>query len=369
MEVINYNKSIVSVSNSIMKYFDVKPYHNTLKELDDVLTRKNYQNVVLLVADGLGSENLKLLLTKDKFLRTKQIMNLTTVFPPTTTSATTSLLTGLYPSEHNWYGWDMYFKDTNETISLYLNKLKGTSKAPRVKVLDRSYMQFTSLVDLINNNKTYKAYYAYPFSLDNPCKSFQEVSARIKELCSIPSKKFIYAYIEEPDKSMHKYGINSLKVKNLLLNLNNQIEKLANELTNTLIILLADHGLISTKYINLKTDYKEIYDMLERQTTIETRAVGIKLKENVLKEDFEKLFKKYLQTSFTLLSKEQVLKLNLFGFNHNKYLEDTIGDYLLVATQNISLNYDDTSPIFKANHGGYTKEELEVPLIIIDTLR
>lgn len=64
------------------------------------------------------------------------------VFPPTTTSATTSFLTGLTPSEHHWYGWDMYFQDSNETISLFLNKVKGTKKKPILDVLKRDYMQY-----------------------------------------------------------------------------------------------------------------------------------------------------------------------------------------------------------------------------------
>ena len=56
----------------------------------------------------------------------------------------------------------------------------------------------------------------------------------------------------------------------------------------------------------------------------------------------------------------------MFGPNQNEYLDDTIGDYLLVATGNISIIYNDSSPIFKANHAGLTKEELTVPLIIVN---
>ena len=110
----------------------------------------------------------------------------------------------------------------------------------------------------------------------------------------------------------------------------------------------------------------EIYHMLARTTAIESRACGIKLKESILKKDFEKLFNLYLKEDFDLLTCEEVLKLKLFGKNSNQYLKDTIGDYLIVAKKNISLNYDDTSPIFKANHAGLTKDELDIPLIVID---
>ena len=34
---IDLENSSISVTNSIMKYFNLKPYHNTLKELDILL--------------------------------------------------------------------------------------------------------------------------------------------------------------------------------------------------------------------------------------------------------------------------------------------------------------------------------------------
>ena len=39
MEVIypDYEKCLTNLTNSILKYFDIKPYHKTLKELDKIL--------------------------------------------------------------------------------------------------------------------------------------------------------------------------------------------------------------------------------------------------------------------------------------------------------------------------------------------
>ena len=101
MEVIDYKNSIISISNSILKYFDLKPYHDSLKELDKILEKKKYQNVVLLLCDGMGSINLKNNLEKNTFLRKNHLKDITSVFPPTTTAATTSILSGKTPSEHN----------------------------------------------------------------------------------------------------------------------------------------------------------------------------------------------------------------------------------------------------------------------------
>ena len=199
----------------------------------------------------------------------------------------------------------------------------------------------------------------------NNCNDFFNVEENVEQLQNSDIGS-LYGYIENPDKLMHKYGIYSKIVKEEVKNINNKIENFSKSIKNTIIFVIADHGLVKTKYINLKNDIPEIYNTLARTTAIESRACGIKLKESILKKDFEKLFNLYLKEDFDLLTCEEVLKLKLFGKNSNQYLKDTIGDYLIVAKKNISLNYDDTSPIFKANHAGLTKDELDIPLIVID---
>ena len=106
--------------------------------------------------------------------------------------------------------------------------------------------------------------------------------------------------------------------------------------------------------------------MLERTTSLEARCCGTKLKENESPDKFKDLFNKYLKDDFICLTPDEVINSKLFGENDNNYLRDTIGDYLLIGIQDKAINYDDTSPIFIGNHAGLTKDELLVPLIIID---
>lgn len=366
MEVQYDKNNLVNLSNSILKYFDIKTYHPTILEIDKILNKNHYKNVILFVCDGLGYYNLKKLLGKDSFLKSCPMLKIYSVFPPTTTAATTTLLSGLTPAAHHWFGWNMYFKDSNETISLFLNKTKEKEEIPKINITDRKYMKYKNIVELINENSKNSAYFAYPFSSDNKCMDIDDVCERIKELSKIDSKKFIYAYIENPDKLMHQYGIYSKIVKEEVKKINDKIEKLSKEIKDSLILVTADHGLISTKYITLKTDLRELYDMLERTTSLEPRCVGIKLKNNVKKEDFLNLYNQKLINYFKLLSQEEVITKKIFGNEDSSYLRDTIGDYLLIATKNISINYNETEPKFKATHAGLTKKELTVPLLIID---
>lgn len=95
------------ISNSLLKHYGAKPYHATLPLVDNLLA-KNYRNVVLLIMDGMGINVLERTLSENAFLRDHVIAEISSVFPPTTTAATTSILTGKTPAEHGWIGWPCY---------------------------------------------------------------------------------------------------------------------------------------------------------------------------------------------------------------------------------------------------------------------
>ena len=65
----------------------------------------NIKNIVLLLFDGMGISVLEKHLAPDSFLRKHLVCPISSVFPPTTTAATTSVLTGRTRIEHGWLGW------------------------------------------------------------------------------------------------------------------------------------------------------------------------------------------------------------------------------------------------------------------------
>ena len=52
---------------------------------------------------------------------------------------------------------------------------------------------------------------------------------KIKEEVRKSGKKYIYAYDDEPDHTMHEHGPNSKEVKELIKERNDKIENLSNE--------------------------------------------------------------------------------------------------------------------------------------------
>ena len=358
-------KCLVNLSNSILKEMGAKTLNNTLEELDKIFLEKDYENIIVLLYDGLGTAILEKYLPEEASLRKNKVDNISSVFPATTVAATTSVLTGLYPCEHGWIGWNMFFKDDNETISVYTNTLKDTDIPSKHKVKQRKEMQYKTIIDIINEETKNKAYMAWPYDESHPCKTLNEIQDRVVSLCERKEKKFIYAYYNNPDKILHEEG-EGTNIKNVVNEINKETEKLYNKLpSNSIIIVIADHGHIKCRYEVLSKN-KELFDMLERTTTIEPRACGIKLKEDVNKKEFEELFKKAYGEDFKLVSKEDILKKNLLGKGKKHILlEDGIGDYIAIGIKDVCLNYDEKGKVFKSNHAGITKDEMEIPLIVL----
>lgn len=103
----NYKECLTNLTCSIRKYFELDYKHNTLDYIDKLLEEKQPKNVVVIPFDGMGSRILDRTLSKSDFLIKQKYKEITTVFPATTTAATTSMQTGLNPIEHGYLGWNM----------------------------------------------------------------------------------------------------------------------------------------------------------------------------------------------------------------------------------------------------------------------
>ena len=362
----NYNNCLVNLSNSILKHYGVTTYHNTLTEIDKYLEH-DYKNVVLILYDGFGSKLIENNLGKESFFYKNKIKDITSVFPATTTAATTSITTGLTPAQHGWLGWDIYIESIDKTITMYWNVIKGTN----INIADYNVSQkefpYTTIFDLINEKGNAKAYCISPYEgVNYNEKNVDEMLLKIKELCKEEGKKFIYAYHNEPDNLMHELGVTDNKIIELMKSLDNKTKLLCNELEDTLIIVTADHGHITVSDYIILEDYKVIKDMLIRETSLELRAVNFFVKEDML-EDFKIEFNKLFSNDFILLTKQEVIDKKLFGDGiPNDKFYSCLGDYLAMATTNKAIMDEYISNPNKGLHAGITEDEVLVPLIIID---
>ena len=101
----DYNNCLVNLANSVLKKFGAETTAATLPLADTVLAG-NYKNVVVLLLDALGISILEKHLKPEGFFRSHLAGAFNSVYPPTTVAATTSVLSGAYPDEHGWLGWN-----------------------------------------------------------------------------------------------------------------------------------------------------------------------------------------------------------------------------------------------------------------------
>jgi predicted AlkP superfamily pyrophosphatase or phosphodiesterase len=360
----NYDECLTNVACSIRKYFELDYHHKTIKEIDDLLEKKKPKNVILLLFDGMGSIILDKALDENSFFRKNKVKDITSVFPATTTAATNSIKTGLNPSEHCWLGWNTYIKRIDQTVTLFLSSEKGKNeKSEKFNgIIDEYEPDF--ITDLINEAGKYEGIEISNFG-DISYQNTDEMISIILGQCEYGGRKYMYVYDSQPDAIIHEYGPYSSYAKREIILRNEKIEKMCEELTDTVVIILADHGHIKVDNIYLK-DYPDICSLMERTTSIEQRAVSFKIKENQHKL-FEERFNHYFSEYFFLYSKEEIIDSRIFGDGKvHENFEYAIGDFIAIAeSSNKCLLTDGDFPMF-SHHAGYTDEELYVPLIIVD---
>lgn len=357
----NYKECLTNLACSIRKYFELDYNHDTLTYIDEMLDKYKPTNVIVILFDGMGSRILDRTLEKESFFIKNKYKEITTVFPATTTAATTSIRTGLNPIEHGWLGWNTYISPIDKTITLF----KGTEKGFNVPCEEfenvKNKLITETIVDEINKKGEYSAIELFPFGSDK-YNDLDDMIKKIENETKKPVKKYIYAYDDEPDYTMHDLGPNNSEIKNLIKERNDKIEKLCNKLTNSLVIVIADHGHLKIDNIFLN-DYPEIINMLERTTSIEQRAVSFKIKKEFyhsFKIEFNKLFEEY----FDLYDREEIIESKIFGNGKpNDLFYDAIGDYIAIAKNDKCLLTDGDDELF-SHHAGYTDDEIYVPLIL-----
>ena len=103
--------------------------------------------------------------------------------------------------------------------------------------------------------------------------------------------------------------------------------------------------------------------------SLESRVVTFWVKENMRKQ-FEERFNNVFEKDFWLMTKEEFLANNFLGFGkkHPK-IDDFIGNYIALSIGSSIIRLEtflaEGKPVKKSTHCGLTKDEMEVPVIVL----
>ena len=375
----NYDNCILGTITSILKYYNVETKHKSSKKIDEILQQKAYKNVVFLILDGLG-EHILNKISPNGYLKSNQIDCVTSVYPSTTTAALTTYYSGKPPYETAWIAWSQYFKEYGRALDMFSHKesyLREPLKKPLIDVFE-TIMKYETIFEQIEKaSKDVKAYEIEPEYAERRAKrsikanNLEELIMNIQDLCTIPNRKFILAYSDNPDGLLHKYGVESNEVKEFLIDAENKIKEMCNKFDDdTILIISADHGHKDIEKAYTLLDYSEIQECLIMPASLESRVLTFWVKED-MKEIFEERFNKIFKNEFWLMTKDEFLnKYHFLGYGKKHFkIDDIIGNYVAISISGSIIRLEtflaEGKPVKKSTHCGLTKEEMEVPVIII----
>ena len=368
---LDLNNNLVNLANSILKFYGCDTFHNSIPYIDEIFKNRKNKKICVLLYDGFGKIIFDTYKNDIPFLYSHVFKTFSSIYPPTTVAATNAFLTAKYPRENGFVGWNQYFKNVNKFVDVFLNKdsIKD-EKIDNDVTIDFLKPKF---IDQIINEKNNKKIATIIKSLSYKDQEKHDDFNKFFEIVNDSLKKyeFIYAYSTEPDHSLHETGIENEKIKNILKYLENKTKELVNNNPDTLFILIADHGFKDVEYIPLYED-KELIETLKDESkkaifTIEPRFASFFVKD---KEKFEEIYNKKYKKDFILMSKEELLNSEILGpkdKNINEYCNDTLGDFILLATSSFMFSNKENKDFkMKGTHAGVTKEELTLNIAIFN---
>ncbi len=362
----DYKNSILGIPNSILHHYGAKPHHATSPVLDAAL-RSGFKNVVLIVLDGMGMEMLQTH-APEGFLIKNLASKLSSVYPCTTTSALTTLETGLTPAEHGWLGWAHYFKEIGKRVDLFSGRESGTDKPAAENETVWKAVGYKNLFGQINDaDPSVECCRVFPFG-EYWTDTNEAVCDHISALCRRNGRRYIYAYHFQPDNDAHLNGCRSERVKADVVLFDKQIESLAASVRDTLLVVTADHGLTDAADLAVE-DFNEIAECLAVMPTREPRSLSFFVKPEFY-DIFPRRWNDRFGDEFWFMTGKEALESGLFGFGQpHKRTPDFLGDYVALAVGSLSLwckNSKGEKHGFLAFHAGLTEAEMVVPLILIE---
>lgn len=243
------------------------------------------RRIVLIVIDGLGDGLLDASVAPT--LAALRVGRLTSVFPSTTASAVTTLLTALPPAAHGLTGWHMWFEEIGQTLAVLPLSVRGPKPAGwRREELPPRLFAYAPLSARIGR----RAVVLSPREIaGSPFNSFH---SRAAETLAYPSSAdffpllastladerpvYVHAYLPDLDTLMHEVGPDDAAVKLMLRRIDRGTKAFLTHLagSGTIVVVTADHGFLaapSAHLIELDT-HPELAAMLTRPLCGERRV-------------------------------------------------------------------------------------------------
>jgi len=380
----DYKKcSIVDVVRTIYKYCGYQyKLEDTNKEIEEYI--ENKKHILLILSDGMGS-NLIDSLSNEMLLKKNKVADLLTVFPTTTGCVLPSIATAEYPSTHGMIGWYNYNRDRN--IDYYTLLFKDRYSGKNLRELDINENDIYVCDSKMNKLKR-KTIALFPehivnsdfskFVLNKNRVAYNSVEEAFKKATNeiqknLDKETFTYLYLPYVDSESHYNGVYSKEVNKVINEIEEQLIKLKNQQIQDLeIIIIADHGQIDVIDNDITMDFEKYNKYFYALPGIDFGTATYYVKNDKRKEFLEEFEKDYKDRMY-IFETDEFIKNNIFGKEKiSQYMKSNLGEYISFCKKglyfvNTIVDAEKYIGKIKGSHSGFSKEELTIPLIVINT--
>ena len=340
--------------------------------------------VVLLVFDGLGDRFLNTL-GAGSLLHAHRRGCLTSVFPSTTASALTTLLTGVSPAVHGLNGWFIHDRRFGGVIAPLPLMQRGGEELAAFRLMSRlcptppMFHHACRPVNLVSPAdiafSRFSRHHARGAHVE-PYQGLDDFGDTILAMVDALSASggLVHAYYPKFDALSHHHGCRSIEARRCFARLDALfgwlLERLAGR--DVRVIVTADHGFIDSpaeQRIELEPD-GEVADMLAAPLFGERRLAFCAVRDGAGR-DFEAWARTSLAGKAVVISGQECLASGLLGPGkpHSRLVE-RVGTHVLLMEPGWTIvdQVEGETPFELIGvHGGLTADEMQVPLITART--
>lgn len=337
------------------------------------------RNIVLVVIDGLGHDNLKLHGANGALARHVED-RLTSVFPATTATAVTTFLTGTAPQQHGVTGWFTYFRELGSVIAVL--PFRPRYGGPPLTIRAQDLFQHTPVFDRLRARSHVVAperiiHSAYNVAHQGvarlrPFAKLADMFHAVNQIVRASTERtYVYAYWPEFDRLAHEHGCASREAVMHLGDIDRAFASFLHSVagSDTTVIVTADHGFIDARPDQLIE--LDVHPRLARTLVLplcgERRAAFCYVHAGQ-RQEFVNYVEAHLAEHADLHDSATLVESGYFGLGPpHPQLHERIGDYTLVMKHDAAIKdwlLGEERHVHVGVHGGASAAEMYVPLIV-----
>lgn len=324
---------------------------------------RDAEHAVLLVLDGLGwgalDEHRELM----PVLAAMDGGPITTVVPSTTSTALTSIATGLAPAQHGVVGYRMLVG--NDVLNVLRWSVRDSARTPdpfdvqrhtaflgrEVPVVTRSEFRSTGFTQAHLRGGRFVGWHTTATLVEHVVRAIEK------------GERLVYAYYPGVDSVAHEFGLHDRVFRRELAATDRLVDDLRRALPNSATLLVtSDHGQVHLE----RSSWIEISEITSRCAAVtgDGRFRYLHARPGEARELLDVARDAVSDTAW-VYSRREVLDSGMMGVGATGTIPSRIGDVVLAARTPVAF-VDPALPNevrLRSGHGSLTPDEMYVPLL------